>query len=126
MYEEVEERQSRIVPILTIVAALLAVAIGVVVVLFVTGVFDRSTKPATPVAESAGATAAAPAEATQAAPTAVETAPTVATPGTTTAESTDVPKATVSIAPPGQGEPRGEVPRGNRAQFLREIGRAHV
>ena len=103
--EEVEERQSRIVPILTIVAALLAVAIGVVVVLFVTGVFDRSTKPATPVAESAGTTAAAPAETTAAAPTAVETAPTVATPGATQGESTDVPKATVSIAPPGQGEP---------------------
>ena len=44
-YEEVPERRSRLVPILTIVAAMLIVAIGVVAALYFLGVFDSSGRP---------------------------------------------------------------------------------
>jgi len=96
MYDEPEERRSRLVPILTVVAALLAVAVGVVVVLFLTGVLDR--KPAT-----VAATAAPTPTPAQVAPAAVDSdARTISPPS---ADTTDVPKAVVSIAPPTQGEP---------------------
>jgi invasion protein IalB len=94
-FDEAGERPSRLVPILTVVAAVLAVAVGVVVVLFVTGVFDRPTSRPTPVAAVAPA---APADITS-----PDSEATTITPPS--APTTDVPKAVVSIAPPGQGEP---------------------
>ena len=41
MYEEAEERRRSLVPMLTIIAAVLAIAVGVAVVLFLTGFFER-------------------------------------------------------------------------------------
>ena len=98
MYDEVEERRSRLVPILSIVASLLAIAIGIVVVLFVTGVFDKG--PATSTAPT-DTEAAAPMDLTP--PAAPDTLPSVAAPAGS--EATNVPEAVVSIAPPAQGEP---------------------
>jgi invasion protein IalB len=103
MYEEHEEQRSRLVPILTIVASVLAIVVGIGVVLFLTGFFDRKTAlqaPAVaevpaPAAPAAGDAAVAPANDSDARPI------TPAVPG----ETTDVPKAIVSIAPPAQGEP---------------------
>ena len=94
MYDDEAPRRRRsIVPILAIIAALLAVAVGVAVVLFALGYFDK-------VSSGAG-TAKAPASATQPStdtPQALdESAP--------AAGETDVPKAVVSVAPPTQGEP---------------------
>src|SRR4051794_38090580 len=96
MYEEVEERRSRLVPILTIVAGVLAGALGISVVLFLTGVFDR--KAATPVGPAAAVPA--PAEIT-AAPSGDSDARAITPPS---GETTDVPKAIVSVAPPAQGD----------------------
>jgi invasion protein IalB len=97
MYEEVEERRSRLVPILTIVAVVLAIAVGVAVVLFLTGVFDR--KAPTPV--STAAAVPAPADVT-AAPAPDAEVRTITPP--TAGETTDVPKAIVSVAPAAQGD----------------------
>ena len=104
MYDEVEERRSRLVPILTIVASLLAIAIGVVVVLFVTGVFDRGPTRTAETAAPAAATSEAP---DLAPPPAGEAEATTAAPAVPAAssETTKVPEAVVSIAPPAQGEP---------------------
>ncbi len=99
-YEEVEERRSRLVPILTIVAAVLAVAIGVAIVLFFTGVFTR--KAPTPVA--AGAAAATPAAGEVAAASSGDSEARTITPPAQ-GETTDVPKAVVAVAPAAQGEP---------------------
>lgn len=96
MYEEVEERRSRLVPILTIVAAVLAIAVGIAVVLFLTGVFDR--KAPTPVATPA----AVPPEVT-AAPSGDSEARSITPP--TGGDTTNVPKAVVSVAPPAPGGP---------------------
>ncbi len=102
MYDdEVEERRSRLVPILTIVASLLAVAIGVVVVLFVTGVFDRGPTT-TPAATTVTAEAVEPMDL---APPASSDGASTITPPAAGAAATDVPQAVVSIAPPAQGEP---------------------
>ncbi len=95
MYDDDEPppRRRSIVPILAIIAAVLAVAGGVALVLFALGFFDRAP---TTSASTAG------------------TAPTVETTRETAAPSTgelpapsetDVPKAVVSVAPPSQGEP---------------------
>jgi len=97
MYEEVEERRSRLVPILTIVAGVLAIAVGIAVVLFLTGVFDR--KAATPVTTAAAVPA--PADIT-AAPSPDAEVRTITPPAA--GETTDVPKAIVSVAPPAQGD----------------------
>ena len=51
-YDEAPERRSRLVPILTIVAAVLIVAIGVVAALYFLGVFDSSGRPAASVSTS--------------------------------------------------------------------------
>ena len=100
MYDdEVEERRSRLVPILTIIASLLAIAIGVVVVLFITGVFDtRSGGTATTAAPPA---ASQPAELPAPPPDSASTL----TPPPASTDATKVPEAVVSIAPPAQGEP---------------------
>lgn len=94
---EFEERRSRLVPILTIVAALLVVAIGVVVVLYFIGVFDRA-----PVKRSATATETS--EPIDLAPPPADEAGEEA-PAAEPPPAGDVPKATVSVAPPAQGEP---------------------
>lgn len=98
-YEEVEERRSRLVPILTIVAAALAVAVGIAVVLFFTGVFDR--RAPTPVA--AGAAGPPPSEIASA-PASEGEARSIVPPAQ--GDTTDVPKASVvAVAPAGQNEP---------------------
>jgi invasion protein IalB len=95
MYEDEAPRRRRsIVPILAIIAAILAIAVGVAVVLFSLGYFD---KPSTNTAQ-------------QGASTRETTAPATASTAQTLDESvpagqTDVPKAVVSVAPPTQGEP---------------------
>ncbi len=95
MYEDDLPQRSSLVPILTIVAAVLAVAIGVAVVLYALGYFDRSpttTAMDTPQASSPVTTA----------PQTLQQAPTEQP---LTMPQTDVPKAVVSLAPPSQGEP---------------------
>src|SRR5947209_6762130 len=101
MYEEVEERRSRLVPILTIVAAVLAIAVGIAVVLFLTGVFSR--KAPTPVAPTAAAVPA-PSDLAGAAQAGADAEARSITP-LAQGETTDVPKARVAVAPPAQGEP---------------------
>ncbi len=91
-YEDEPPRRSPLVPILSVVAGLLAVAVGALVVMYALGFFDRSP-PATSVAT---ATPPAPAATTA-------TPPPPAAPDSAT--QTDVPKAVVSVAPPVQGEP---------------------
>ncbi len=92
MYEDedydVEPRRSPLVPILAVVAGALAIAVGVVVVLFAMGFFSRGTS-------TVATSAPPPATSAPAAPGA-ELQP---------AAETDVPKASVSVAPPVQGEP---------------------
>ncbi len=92
MYEDedydVEPRKSPLVPILAVVAGVLAIAVGVVVVMFAMGFFSRGTSSV----------------ATTAPPPVTTTAPPADTPATPAAV-TDVPKAAVSVAPPAQGEP---------------------
>ncbi len=107
-YDEVPERRSRLVPILTIVAAVLIVAIGVVAALYFLGVFDRSPPPAASVSTSTQDAAIPDAPETDLGP-AVRTVGTASAPdapaGDTAAATPDVPDAVVSIAPPAQGEP---------------------
>jgi invasion protein IalB len=97
MYEDETPRRRRsIVPILAIIAGILAIAVGVAVVLFVLGYFDRPGSTST---------------ATQAPSTTRETTAPADTSGAQTLDEggnpaqTDVPKAVVSVAPPSQGEP---------------------
>ncbi len=94
MYEddyEPEPRRSPLVPILTVVAGVLAIAVGAVIVMFALGMFGRSAPT------SAVATSAPPA-APAAAQSGLQQEP-------QPAAETDVPKAVVSVAPPAQGEP---------------------
>jgi invasion protein IalB len=100
MYEEAEERRRSLVPMLTIIAAVLAIAVGIAVVLFLTGFFERKTTTAAVTTDEPAATTPAPV-ATTTIPAPSDTGPTLAPP----AVGTDVPKATVSIAPPAAGEP---------------------
>jgi invasion protein IalB len=92
MYNEPEERRSRLVPILAGVTAVLALAVIAVVVLYFTGFFSRSATVATTAAPTAA----------DITPSAGNDARTITPP---TAQTTDVPKAVVSIAPPAEGEP---------------------
>jgi len=96
MYEDedydVEPRRSPLVPILAVVAGVLAIAVGVVVVMFAMGFFSRGT--------STVATSAPPAPVASA-----PAAPQPLSPDTQPVAETDVPKAAVSVAPPVQGEP---------------------
>ncbi len=104
-YEEVEGRRRRLVPILTGVASLLAVAIGVVVVLYVIGVFDTSPAPSTSVATEE-TSAPQPMDLTPDNVPAVPGSQDVGVsqpPADATAPA--VRDASVSIAPPAQGEP---------------------
>jgi len=96
MYDDEAPRRRRsIVPILAVIAAILAIAVGVAVVLFALGYFDHPP--------GSGTTAKSPA---------ADTTPPASTSGaqsldetTPAAGQTDVPKAVVSVAPPTQGEP---------------------
>jgi invasion protein IalB len=107
MYEEQEEPRSRLVPILTIVAAVLAILIGVGVVLYLFGVFDRRPTTTAQSATTPAAVAPAPTPASPPPPAPANSADAARTsvPPLTPAPSTDVPKAVVSVAPPGPGEP---------------------
>jgi invasion protein IalB len=99
---DVAPPKSPVVPILAVIAGVLAIAVGVVVVLFFMGAFSR--QPAV-----VATAAPPPAQASAPAPAAVEPAadaqlaPSPATPQPVA--ETDVPKAAVSVAQPGQGEP---------------------
>ena len=100
MYEEPEERRSRLVPVLMGVAAVLAIAVGVAAVLFFLGVFDRKSTPTltATVEDSAPATSLTP-------PAATDTRQAAPLTPADTAATQDVPKAVVSVAPPAPGEP---------------------
>jgi invasion protein IalB len=109
-YDEVPQGRSRLVPILTIVAAVLVIAIGVVAALYFFGVFDRGSGPASEVAGTPDQAPTLEATATEG-----DLGPTVrsVTPGDVPAPpgeeappaDPEVPQAVVSIAPPTQGEP---------------------
>jgi len=90
MYDDEPPRRRRsIVPTLAIIAAILAVAVGVAVVLFAMGYFDRAPSSGTAGDSSTG-------DAT------LLTQPAAEQPAS---GETDVPKAVVSVAPPTSGEP---------------------
>jgi invasion protein IalB len=93
-YEQEQPRRSALVPVLTVIAGVLAVAVGAVIVMFALGMFDRKTST------TAVATATPPAQAATTRPVAAATAADPPPSG-----ETDVPKAVVSVAPPAQGEP---------------------
>jgi invasion protein IalB len=108
-YDDEPERRSRIVPILTIIAAVLILAIGVLAALYFLGVFDSADGPAATVSATTGDTdvPAPPGEA-DVGPT-VRSVTGAATPDIPSDDAAvanpDVPDAVVSIAPPAQGEP---------------------
>jgi invasion protein IalB len=94
-YEEYEpERRSPLIPVLAIVASLLAIGIGVAVVLYSIGVFgtrDPEVAEVMSEPEPAGGRAIAPPEAPA--------------PGQGTEPTQDVPEAQVAAVPPAAGEP---------------------
>jgi invasion protein IalB len=90
-----ERQRSSLVPILTIVASILAIGVGVAVVLFFLGVFDRGPTQSTVATEPPAALTDEPPQAAGEPlqpPSAAET-------------TTDVPDAVVTVAPPAAGEP---------------------
>ena len=93
--EEPPRRRGLLVPILAVVAGVLAVAVGIAVVLFAMGYFDQAGSPQ--VAETSVDTPPAQVSET---PPALEPPPPEAT-----GQTTDVPQAVVSVAPSAQGEP---------------------
>lgn len=98
MYDDDEppRRRSVLVPILAVIAAILAVAVGIVVVLFAMGYFDRTPTGQTANGQPAtGEVADNAAQASNEAPSDAAGAP----------AQTDVPQAVVSVAPSSQGEP---------------------
>lgn len=97
MYEDEDDppaRRSSLVPILAVIAGVLAVAVGIAVVLFAMGFFDRGSRTVGTTSESAVSTATLPSTQT---PTEDEV-PELPT-------TTDVPEAVVAVAPTSQGEP---------------------
>jgi invasion protein IalB len=97
MYDdEIPTRRRRsLVPILAAIAGLLAIAIGVVVVLFTLGFFDGGPSTSSGTREAVTAPTPPAAQPTPPPPAAAENIP----------AQMDVPKASVSVAPPAQGEP---------------------
>jgi len=98
MYEDIEDmdipqRNSSLIPILMIVAGVLAVAVGVAVVLFAFGFFAREPSPTV-------ASAPEPAPAAVVSEALPEPAPQIST-----IPETNVPRAQVAVAPPAAGEP---------------------
>jgi invasion protein IalB len=96
--DDAPHRRSLLVPILAIVAGVLAVAVGVAAVLFAMGFFDQG--PTQVGTTTTGQPAVPP-------PAAVESAPPpqAAEPPPEVPTQTDVPQAVVSVAPSAQGEP---------------------
>jgi invasion protein IalB len=94
--DEPPRRRGLLVPILAIVAGVLAVAVGIAVVLFAMGYFDQAPRVAgtTTIDEPA-----------MTAPTAAEAPPPAAEPPPEALAQTNVPQAVVSVAPSAQGEP---------------------
>jgi invasion protein IalB len=84
------QRRSRLVPVLIIVASVLAIGLGVGVVLYAMGVFGSSS-------EEIAAPVTAPAQ--------VETAEPAPPPPPPVEEAPPVPDAVVAVAPPAAGEP---------------------
>lgn len=108
MYDDdfIEERpSSRLVPILTIVASLLAVIVGIIVVLFISGVFDRGPSRTAATATDAGVPMDLSARPPAAGAPATGPSSTPSVPPPAAAGSNEVPKAVVSVAPPAAGEP---------------------
>jgi invasion protein IalB len=93
-YDDIEPRRNPLVPILTVIAGVLAIAVVAVVVMFAMGFFNRGPT-------SAVATATPPA----AGPPQPPAASLPAVPAPQQPAATDVPKAVVSVAPPVSGEP---------------------
>jgi invasion protein IalB len=94
------KRRSSLVPILTIIASILAIAVGVALVLFFLGVFDRGS--GSKVARQTPASV----EPAKVGEPAGEPPPAEPAPLSTTGSGTpDVPDAVVSVAPPAAGEP---------------------
>ncbi len=98
--EEIPPRRNLMVPILAIIAGLLAIAVAVVIVLFALGFFDRGARIQPATTGEAPALSAPAAATTPEQPQATNVAQ-IDVPGS----ETDVPRAVVSVAPPGQGEP---------------------
>jgi invasion protein IalB len=97
--DDAPRRRSLLVPILAIVAGILAVAVGIAAVLFAMGYFESGpTQVASTTTETPSTPPPAPAPAPQPAPQVVEPPPEVPA-------QTDVPQAVVSVAPSAQGEP---------------------
>src|SRR5690554_1408965 len=92
--EEPPRRRGLLVPILAIVAGVLAVAVGIAIVLFAMGYFDQGSP------QLAGAPVDQPPAQVSEAPPALEPPPPDTAPATT-----NVPQAVVSVAPSAQGEP---------------------
>ena len=106
--DEVPEPRSRLVPILTIVAAVLIVALGIGAALYFLGILggsDPTVAPATATSDAASDAAIPPPPGDTAIRSveATTTGPSLA--GDDTAANPAVPDAVVSIAPPAQGEP---------------------
>jgi len=109
MYDdEPPKRRRSLVPILAVIAVILAIAVAGVLILFAMGFFDR------PAPQTASAVSAAQATATAAQSAPAQTASTQPAPppaGAPTSDDisamsqTDVPKAIVSVAPSTEGEP---------------------
>lgn len=95
MYDEDEDdlepprRRGALVPILAIIAAILAIAVGVAVVLTSMGFFNRPATTAASTEQPAATPEPTPAE----------------PPPADVAATTNVPEAVVSVAPSAQGEP---------------------
>ena len=109
-YNDGPGRRSRLVPILSIVAAVLVVAIGVGALLYFLGVFGGSDRPVSTAAPTAVDTPAVPGtpDAGEQPIRAVDsaTAPTLPTDGAPPSPANpSIPDAVVSVAPPAQGEP---------------------
>lgn len=96
--DEPPRKRSLLVPVLAIIVGLLAVAVGVAVVLFAMGFFDRTPTTQTATPAPAVETPAPVAEAPSQPPPEPAPAPEAPPP-------TDVPQAIVSVAPTTQGEP---------------------
>ncbi|MCB1494591.1 MAG: invasion associated locus B family protein [Bauldia sp.] len=103
--DDIPPRRSRLVPILTIVAALLAVAIAVVVVLYALGVFDGGSGSTTVATDEQTPVDLSPDNAPAPPDVREVTVNQVPADPATDAPAPDVRDAAVSIAPPAESEP---------------------
>jgi invasion protein IalB len=100
--EEPPRRRSFLVPVLAVVAGVLAVAVGIAIILFAMGYFDQSGPQ---VAETSLDQPPAQVTETLDTPAPVAQAPSPDALSTETPPTPDVPQAVVSVAPSAQGEP---------------------